>query len=115
MKRFWLSPLITKIGQVILPLGSEPGRRAGHDPTGDAARLAQQRAEYGEMAERTSVASTREAVAVRMPPDLAKLEIELRRVRKLGIASLAVVLKHAAIFPDHEQVQSLTPGCQTHL
>ena len=75
----------------------------------------QQRAECGEVAEHTSVASTREPVAVRMPPDLTKLEVELRRVRKLGIASLAVVLKHAAIFPDHEQVRPLTPGCQTHL
>lgn len=38
-----------------------------------------------------------------MPPDLDKLERDLQAVLDQGIASICVVLKHAAIFPDHEE------------
>lgn len=46
--------------------------------------------------------STGEVVCVRRPPDLAALRTELAAVLAAGITSCAVVLKHAAIFPDHE-------------
>lgn len=45
---------------------------------------------------------TGEAVCIRQPPDLTKLQADLAAVRAAGISSVAVVLKHAAIFPDHE-------------
>jgi N-methylhydantoinase A/oxoprolinase/acetone carboxylase beta subunit len=46
--------------------------------------------------------TTGEAVCVRRAPDLAALKSQLEAVAGAGISSLAVVLKHAAIFPDHE-------------
>lgn len=46
---------------------------------------------------------TGEVVAVRRPPDLARLRADLQPVLADGITSVAVVLKHAAIFPDHER------------
>ena len=46
---------------------------------------------------------TGEPVCVRRAPDLAKLELQLQQVLQAGITSLAVVLKHAAIFPAHEE------------
>lgn len=52
---------------------------------------------------RAAVATTGEAVVVRRAPDLADLRARLLEVRESGIASLAVVLKHSAIFPDHER------------
>ncbi len=45
---------------------------------------------------------TGEPVCIRRPPDLVKLRSDLEAVAAAGISSLAVVLKHAAIFPDHE-------------
>lgn len=36
------------------------------------------------------------------PLNLSRLREDLQRVFKRGIRSLAVVLKHAAVFPDHE-------------
>jgi N-methylhydantoinase A/oxoprolinase/acetone carboxylase beta subunit len=44
-----------------------------------------------------------EMVCVRRPPDLAALRVQLQAVLETGITALAVVLKHSAIFPDHEQ------------
>lgn len=39
---------------------------------------------------------------MRRAPDLGRLRADLERVLAAGIRSAAVVLKHAAIFPDHE-------------
>ena len=55
------------------------------------------------MAGTPAVAVTGEAVVVRRPPDLARLRADLCRVLATGVTSLAVVLKHAAIFPEHER------------
>ena len=41
---------------------------------------------------------------MRRAPDRATVARQLREVRAMGITSLAVVFKHAAIFPDHEQL-----------
>ena len=49
-----------------------------------------------------ATAVTGEAVVVRREPDLAALRPELQRVLDSGIRSVAVVLKHAAIYPAHE-------------
>ncbi|KAL6786052.1 hypothetical protein ACKKBG_A01200 [Auxenochlorella protothecoides x Auxenochlorella symbiontica] len=81
--------------QVVLPLGDTPSIRAGRDPVGDAARHP--------LEGRAAVATTGEAVVVRRAPDLEDLRARLLEVRESGIASLAVVLKHSAIFPDHER------------
>ena len=40
---------------------------------------------------------------MRKAPDLHALRHDLEGILKSGIKSIAVVLKHAAIFPDHEQ------------
>ena len=45
---------------------------------------------------------TGEVVAVRRPPDLDALKTRLQDVLDKGIKSLAVVLKHSALYPDHE-------------
>lgn len=45
---------------------------------------------------------TGEAVCIRAAPDLTKLRADLAPVLAAGVTSVAVVLKHAAIFPDHE-------------
>ena len=49
-------------------------------------------------------AVTGEAVCVRRDPDLAALRAQLQAVLAAGIESVAVVLKHAAIYPRHEQL-----------
>jgi 5-oxoprolinase (ATP-hydrolysing) len=46
---------------------------------------------------------TGECVTVRRSPDLTALRAELQAVLAAGITSLCVVLKHSAIFPDHER------------
>ncbi|EFN55823.1 hypothetical protein CHLNCDRAFT_145342 [Chlorella variabilis] len=81
--------------QVVLPLGDTPGTRAGRDPVGDSQRHPQ----HGT----TATAVTGEAVCIRRAPNLQALRRELQRVLDAGIVSVAVVLKHAAIFPQHEQ------------
>lgn len=47
-------------------------------------------------------ATTGEAVVVRRAPDLEALRRDLQSILDAGINSIAVVLKHAAIFPAHE-------------
>ena len=49
-------------------------------------------------------AITGELVEIRKRPDLKSLRHHLEHILELGITSLAVVLKHAAIFPDHEKL-----------
>ncbi|KAL4856136.1 5-oxoprolinase [Chlorella vulgaris] len=80
---------------VVLPLGDTPGMRAGQDPAADSQRYPLQGTK--------ATAVTGEAVYVRTPPNLAALRLELQKVLDAGIVSVAVVLKHAAIFPQHEQ------------
>ena len=63
-----------------------PGRTRSRYPAGGAAALA----------------TTGEPVCVRRAPDLAALRRDLARVAAAGVSSLAVVLKHAAIYPAHE-------------
>lgn len=47
---------------------------------------------------------TGEAVVVRRAPDPAVLRAQLQAVYDSGIRSVAVVLKHAAILPEHERI-----------
>ena len=51
----------------------------------------------------TATATTGEAIEIRKSPDLDALRQDLTAVLSTGIKSIAVVLKHAAIFPDHEE------------
>lgn len=53
---------------------------------------------------RAVTAVTGEALVVRRAPDLEALRRDLGAVRAAGIASVAVVLKHSAIFPEHERI-----------
>eukprot|EP00877_Chromochloris_zofingiensis_P014753 jgi/Chrzof1/9531/Cz04g06210.t1 len=80
--------------QVVLPLGSESNQRNGkaaanndrlYPPSGGVV---------------TGI--TGEAVEIRKAPDMDALRRDLEAVLAAGIRSIAVVLKHAAIFPDHE-------------
>lgn len=80
--------------QVILPLGDQPSKRAGEYPgkhalPGDAV---------------VKQAVTGELVCIRKPPDVERLRRDLQHVLDCGVRSLAVVLKHSAIFPDHEHL-----------
>lgn len=50
------------------------------------------------------VSVTGEAVVVRRAPDPTLLTSQLQAVYDQGIRSIAVVFKHAAIFPDHERL-----------
>eukprot|EP00882_Tetradesmus_deserticola_P022577 GHRQ01024502.1.p1 GENE.GHRQ01024502.1~~GHRQ01024502.1.p1 ORF type:complete len:210 (+),score=66.08 GHRQ01024502.1:1021-1650(+) len=50
------------------------------------------------------VGTTGEEVCVRKEPDLQRLEQDLQAVLASGINSIAVVLKHAAIYPEHEKL-----------
>lgn len=72
-------------------------RRAGQDPVHDTAEhpLAGQA--------RATTATTGELIEVRRAPDLEALRTDLTAVLSSGIKSIAVVLKHSAIFPDHEE------------
>lgn len=49
-------------------------------------------------------AMTGEMVEIRRSPDLELLRKGLQEILSRGITSLAVVLKHAAIYPDHERM-----------
>ena len=51
---------------------------------------------------RLAAATTGEVVWVRREPDLDALRPQLQAALDAGIRSVAVVLKHAAIFPEHE-------------
>ena len=68
-------------------------RRAGTDPHDDDGGW-----------EKVVKAVTGEDVAVRKSPDLDALRLELQKVLKSGIKSIAVVLKHSALFPEHEKM-----------
>jgi hypothetical protein len=49
------------------------------------------------------VGSTGEKVCVRVPLNTEKLRRDLQSVLASGITSIAVVLKHSALWSDHEQ------------
>jgi len=76
---------------VSLPLGPEPSARNG---AADGPRP--------ELAGVHATGSTGEAVVVRRAPDEAALRADLAAIRGRGIAAVAVVLKHAAVYPAHE-------------
>lgn len=76
---------------VSIPLGDEASARNGA-AGGPRPALAGARA----------VGSTGEAVVVRRAPDETALRAQLAPLRAKGIAALAVVLKHAAVYPAHE-------------
>ena len=46
--------------------------------------------------------STGETALVRRPPGLARARRDLQRLLERGFRSVAIVFKHAAVFPDHE-------------
>eukprot|EP00878_Enallax_costatus_P038299 GHUV01043494.1.p1 GENE.GHUV01043494.1~~GHUV01043494.1.p1 ORF type:complete len:278 (+),score=63.93 GHUV01043494.1:146-979(+) len=80
---------------VMLPLGTEPSPRNGPHPESNA-NIACPGARV--------VGTTGEEVCVRRTPDLDKLRRDLQAVLDNGISSIAVVLKHAAIYPEHEKM-----------
>ncbi|GLC33195.1 hypothetical protein PLESTB_000360500 [Pleodorina starrii] len=81
--------------QVVLPLGDSPGQRNGAQAALNSSRYPAQG--------RLESALTGEMVEVRRELDTAKLRAGLQAALARGIRSLAVVLKHAAIYPAHEQ------------
>ncbi|MEW5297314.1 MAG: hypothetical protein WDW36_000531 [Sanguina aurantia] len=78
---------------VVLPLGTSPNTRNGRNAHANVSSAAD-----GPIV----VTVTGEEVCIRRAPDMAKLAADLQAVLRSGITALAVVLKHAAIFPDHE-------------
>ena len=80
---------------VVLPLGSEPGRRAGPDPAADTAAYSPPGVD--------TVATTGETVRVVAAPDLAAVGRDLQALLDAGFRSLAVAFKHAALYPAHER------------
>lgn len=76
---------------VSLPIGPDPNPRNG----AHAAAEPRLPGDY-----RTG--PTGEEVVVRRPPDLAAARAALQRAFDAGTRSVAVLLKHAAVFPDHE-------------
>ena len=80
---------------VVLPLGGEPGGRAGVDPAADTAAYTP--------AGEDAAAVTGEAVRVEKAPDLEVVKKDLAALHAAGFRSLAVVFKHAALFPAHER------------
>jgi len=80
--------------EVLLPLGDAPSRRAGRDPAGVALPRG------GELVAST----TGEPLLVTRRPDPGRVRELLRGVLGRGIKSLAVVLKHSYMFPDHEEM-----------
>ncbi|KAK9815723.1 hypothetical protein WJX72_008572 [[Myrmecia] bisecta] len=82
--------------QVILPLGSAVSRRAGRQPEADTQAHPRQG--------RLVSGVTGEQLCIRKEPDKEQLRRDLQAVKDAGISSIAVVLKHAAIFPDHEEL-----------
>mmetsp|Transcript_7849 Transcript_7849/g.23615 ORF Transcript_7849/g.23615 Transcript_7849/m.23615 type:complete len:1334 (-) Transcript_7849:407-4408(-) len=81
--------------QVIIPLGDEKSQRNG----AAAAKNSELYPPGGRLVRGTSG----ETVCVRRPPDLLALRPKLQAVLDAGVRSLAVVLKHSFVFPDHEQ------------
>ena len=79
---------------VTLPLGDAPSRRAGERPTVDEADWPS--------GGRLVTVSTGETVCVRRAPDLDRVRADLQQLMASGITSVAIVFKHAALFPDHE-------------
>lgn len=82
--------------QVVLPLGSTPSRRAGKDPHSASVLYP--------IPGNSVVATTGEELVVRKAPDVALVKNNLQMAYNAGIRSIAVVFKHAAIFPDHERI-----------
>ncbi|KAK9869080.1 hypothetical protein WJX84_006445 [Apatococcus fuscideae] len=81
--------------QVILPLGDDPKEKRN-------GLKAKQNA--GQEQQGTIVTGlTGEAVCIRRSPDLSAVRAALQGVARAGISSLAIVLKHSFIFPDHEE------------
>ncbi|MEW5314666.1 MAG: hypothetical protein WDW38_006142 [Sanguina aurantia] len=78
---------------VVLPLGTSPNTRNGRNAHANVSSAAD-----GPIV----VTVTGEEVCIRRAPDMARLAADLQAVLRSGITALAVVLKHAAIFPDHE-------------
>ena len=78
---------------VSLPLGPEPSARNG--AVGGP---------RPELAGVHAAGSTGEAVVVRRAPDEAALRADLAGILGRGISAVAVVLKHAAVYPAHEQL-----------
>ena len=72
--------------------------RAGPDPVHDA----NQHRLNGQA--HLTTATTGELVEIRKPPNVEILRQNLTAVLNSGIKSIAVVLKHSAIFPDHEEI-----------
>ena len=103
---------------VILPLGSEANMRNGASPQPCAIQLASRCSPClgCVMAKRhplcrsagddesTVTTLTGERVCVRAPLKESAVREALERVKASGIKSIAVVLKHAALFPDHEEL-----------
>lgn len=93
--------------QVIIPLGSEPSSRNGKHPSnnGKSGSKSGNKGSNNHSNEQGNLHEclTGETVCVRKAPDLKQLRTSLKQMKQGGIKSLAVVLKHAAIFPDHEQ------------
>ena len=79
--------------EVGLPLSNGPPRRSGGVEE-----------DWYQPVEVCSVNVDRESIAVRRPVDVDALKRDLKLVKDKGITSLAVVLKHAAVFPDHERL-----------
>lgn len=89
--------------EVIIPLGSEASRRNGTevDPSTGASRAAS----GAEVLEgKRVVAITGEPLVARREPDMAALERDLAEVFAQGIRSVAIVFKHAALYPEHERL-----------
>ena len=82
--------------EVGLPLRNGPARRSGGVDSDWYQAV--------EVHDVGSTESSRESVAIRRPVDVQKLETDLKRIKDKGITSLAVVLKHSALFPDHERL-----------
>ncbi len=119
--------------QVVLPLGDTPDRRAGRDPVRDSkAYPSGGPCTHGVTGEAVCIRRAPDEAAVRRQAHRLILRItqincrhlilmlvtnqvcqqspkrlrtcrDLQRVLDSGIRSIAVVLKHAAIFPDHEE------------
>lgn len=104
--------------QVVIPLGDAPGQRAGRSPKSDQEAFPP----GGPVVPGT----TGELVCVRRAPDLDALRRQLAPLLEAGIRSIAVVLKHSAVYPRHEQLvgelarsmgftqASLSVGCSRH-
>ncbi|KAG2488023.1 hypothetical protein HYH03_013330 [Edaphochlamys debaryana] len=81
--------------QVVLPLTDAPSQRNGAQAAHNSSRFPPS----GFL----EAAVTGEVVEVRRRLDPEGLRRDLQKVLDSGITSLAVVLKHAAIFPEHER------------